>query len=283
MSQQTFYNTTDGTLILNTPSFTSNLIIKPPENKGALKLSASSRITDISVETSKSSTYKLNSVWISDLNIEVADTIQLPYGEEAYVRNIGTSKHARLIFGIPQGEKGDTGEVGNGIAYIELYNIEGLNKTYRVHYTNGNIWDYIVKDGKTPEWGEITGNILNQVDLKNALDAKANETEVVKSVQQKTPIDGNVDILPDVTGQRGKVLSTDGTNLEWIANQSTTYEYNQGVASDTWVITHNLNKHPSVTVVDSAENVVKGSIYYNSDNQLTITFNGGFKGKAYLN
>lgn len=67
-----------------------------------------------------------------------------------------------------------------------------------------------------------------------------------------------------------------------------TYTHNQSSTSDTWTITHNLNRFPSVTVVDSANTVVIGTIVYNSINQLTITFFAGgsavaFQGKAYLN
>ena len=67
-----------------------------------------------------------------------------------------------------------------------------------------------------------------------------------------------------------------------------TYTHNQSSTSDTWRITHNLNRFPSVTVVDSANTVVIGTIVYNSANQLTITFFAGgsavdFQGKAYLN
>jgi len=67
-----------------------------------------------------------------------------------------------------------------------------------------------------------------------------------------------------------------------------TFTHNQSTTSDTWVITHNLNRFPSVTVVDSANTIVQGTVVYNSNKQLTVTFfaNGSalaFQGKAYLN
>ena len=61
------------------------------------------------------------------------------------------------------------------------------------------------------------------------------------------------------------------------------FVYEQGEASDTWVIDHDLDKYPSVTVVDSANTVVVGHITYIDRNQLIVRFNGTFKGKAYLN
>ena len=61
------------------------------------------------------------------------------------------------------------------------------------------------------------------------------------------------------------------------------FKFSQRVASDTWQVKHNLNKYPSVTVVDSAENVVVGDIEYIDENNLVITFTGGFVGTAYMN
>jgi hypothetical protein len=59
--------------------------------------------------------------------------------------------------------------------------------------------------------------------------------------------------------------------------------FDQGETSDTWVITHNLNKYPSVTVVDSAGTQFIAQVEYNSRNQLTVYLNGATTGKAYLN
>lgn len=62
-----------------------------------------------------------------------------------------------------------------------------------------------------------------------------------------------------------------------------TFVFEQAAASDTWVVVHNLNKYPSVTVVDSAGTQFMVQVEYNSKNQLTIYINGATTGKAYLN
>jgi hypothetical protein len=76
-----------------------------------------------------------------------------------------------------------------------------------------------------------------------------------------------------------------GTEAEFVAAmmQDVTYSHNQQIASDTWTITHNLNKYPSVTIVDSSDNVVIGDINYVNQNQIIISFTEVFYGKAYLN
>lgn len=61
------------------------------------------------------------------------------------------------------------------------------------------------------------------------------------------------------------------------------YTHNQLIANATWTITHNLNKHPTVAVIDSANKVVIGDITYLSINSLRITFTSAFAGKAYCN
>jgi hypothetical protein len=62
-----------------------------------------------------------------------------------------------------------------------------------------------------------------------------------------------------------------------------TYVHTQGAPSSSWAVNHDMNKYPSVTVVDSSDNVVEGEVEYNSLNTLTINFSGGFSGKAYIN
>ena len=61
------------------------------------------------------------------------------------------------------------------------------------------------------------------------------------------------------------------------------YVYTQSTSSDTWEITHNLNKNPSISVVDSAGSLVVGNYEYVNADKVILHFNGAFSGKAYLN
>jgi len=62
-----------------------------------------------------------------------------------------------------------------------------------------------------------------------------------------------------------------------------TYVHDQQAASAKWVIRHELNMHPSVTIVDSAGSYVIGDVRYLDANTLEVTFSAPFAGKAYLN
>lgn len=59
--------------------------------------------------------------------------------------------------------------------------------------------------------------------------------------------------------------------------------YNKNVPSNEWIINHNLEKYPSVTVVDSANSIITGEVTYIDMNNLKITFQAAFSGRAYLN
>ena len=67
-------------------------------------------------------------------------------------------------------------------------------------------------------------------------------------------------------------------------NNSTTYTHIQSIPEAVWVINHTFTgKFPSATVVDSAGTVVIGDVAYVGANQVVLTFNAAFSGKAFLN
>lgn len=62
-----------------------------------------------------------------------------------------------------------------------------------------------------------------------------------------------------------------------------TFVYTQAVASAVWEVEHGLAKFPSVSVVSDDNIQVFGEVEYIDNNNLIITFNGAFSGKAYMN
>ena len=59
--------------------------------------------------------------------------------------------------------------------------------------------------------------------------------------------------------------------------------YEENTATNPWVITHNLSKFPSVTVVNRNGVEVQAKVTHDSNNQVTITFSVDTAGKAYFN
>ena len=61
------------------------------------------------------------------------------------------------------------------------------------------------------------------------------------------------------------------------------YVHNQNSASATWTVTHNLGKHPAVSVVLSTGKQGIAEIDHINNNSLTISLMSAESGKAYLN
>lgn len=101
-------------------------------------------------------------------------------------------------------------------------------------------------------------------------------------------IEGGGVSLQDVQDAiQSAALSTTDDLPEGIDNlyytpERVSYSHTQGVASSSWVIAHNLNFYPNVTVQDSGGSIVEGEITYTNSNSLTVTFQASFSGIAYL-
>lgn len=111
------------------------------------------------------------------------------------------------------------------------------------------------------------------------------EADFTENEQPDIQADFNINVAPSdyINEINGGALIDVQKDGKTVTLQSKTFIFEQGIASDTWVINHNLNKKPSITIVDSADNVVEGAEKYIDENTIEIYFNGAFKGKAYLN
>lgn len=95
--------------------------------------------------------------------------------------------------------------------------------------------------------------------------------------------------LDATTAPAGMTLQTTGTGYQFTSptgggtGGDLSYIHIQSTPAASWTITHGLGKHPSVTVVDSAQTEVIGDVTYIDANSLRVDFNGGFSGNAYLN
>lgn len=108
--------------------------------------------------------------------ITVGTTTTGSEGTNASVTNSGTASAAVLNFTIP---RGNTGAQGTSVTGVTLQSTVGLQKTYRMSFSDGNHFDYIVTDGAAgaTTWGGISGTLSNQTDLQNALDAKQDKID----------------------------------------------------------------------------------------------------------
>jgi hypothetical protein len=95
------------------------------------------------------------------------------------------------------------------------------------------------------------------------------------------PTTGNVELTASLsaTGTPDNTTFLRGDNV-WAKE---TFEFTQGTPSANWSIQHDMDKFPSVSVVNNNNVLMYGNITYVDKNNLTINFSAGFSGKAYLN
>lgn len=89
------------------------------------------------------------------------------------------------------------------------------------------------------------------------------------------------EVTSDETTDTLVLTRQDDTTVE--ASWVNRFVYEQAQPSATWNIVHDLNKYPSVTIVDSANSEVFGEVLYVSSNIITVSFSAAFSGRAYLN
>lgn len=94
-----------------------------------------------------------------------------------------------------------------------------------------------------------------------------------------------VEIKSGLTGPQGPQgeKGDKGDPGEDGAPGGSTYTHVQGTSSTSWLVEHNLNRHPSVTVVDSAGTVVLGTVTFVSNTTVRLDFSYPFSGTAYFN
>lgn len=128
-----------------------------------------------------------------------------------------------------------------------------------------------------------------------------NDVTIKSSVGTKdVKVKSSISNVPSATTERKGIIriatteevidGTDNTTaitpytLKNTVNTDKNFVFEQGIASDVWVIEHNLNKKATVTVVDTAdEEQVPDRKVYDGLNKVTLYFLAEFAGKAYLN
>jgi hypothetical protein len=129
------------------------------------------------------------------------------------------------------------------------------------------------------DWAKII-NTPDTIDGYGITDAYT-KTEVDDLIDT---VSGNEVVSMSITGAETKTLNLHQADGDTVSVSYTdTYTFTQPTPSATWVVTHNMNKFPSVSIVDSAGNIVEGDTIYNTLNSCTLNFQGSFSGKAYFN
>lgn len=112
---------------------------------------------------------------------------------------------------------------------------------------------------------------------------KTNQKQMVGDMGIVNATSNNYNDLANKPSINGVTLIGDKTSEELKITGDKTYIHTQALAASVWEVEHNLDKYPSVTVVDSGNSVVIGEVVYIDSNNIRITFTSAFSGKAYFN
>ena len=132
---------------------------------------------------------------------------------------------------------------------------------------------------------EVIFNNYTRISKHNQLlERDADDCHPIKAI---TGLEDNLNTLSrDITAEQTTRENEDiilQNQINAVSILANGYIHEQGIASSEWIVNHNLNKYPSVSVVDSAENEILAEVEYLSKNSVKITMKGASKGRAYLN
>lgn len=161
---------------------------------------------------------------------------------------------------------GVTGTSSNPVVNISTFKSSQLGNLIELSSLDGKLF---VKPITSPN------GTINILETSSALEIELGAS--IKSQIESALQPG--DNISELTNDVGYITVND---LPTIVNDKN-YIHNQVVASGTWQIQHNLDKFPSVSIVDSGDNLVVGEIKYIDLNNVLITFTSIFSGKAYFN
>lgn len=179
---------------------------------------------------------------------------------------------------------------GQIVQYPSSVSKNNLLKEFAGIYLEG----YIVGSSLLP----LSANTIT-IDLANAFNGSTSEIFHNGPIMPSyTPFSGSMDIVSEYGKYEPNLLNI--ITIKYVDNNSIKITYNrnitqedvtgdkhfvhvQGPPQTIWTVTHNLNKKPSLTVIDSSGNMVVGKLTYVNLNILTIQFVSPISGEAICN
>ena len=134
----------------------------------------------------------------------------------------------------------------------------------------------------TSEWYKRRwdlGDIVTVIDEDTGLTL----TERITEVEEAQDASGYESVPTMGVPESNSSGTSSGSSSGGSGGGDLTYTHTQLQPAEVWTIEHNLGKHPSVTVADSAGSVVMGDVEYLDRNTVQVTFMAAFAGTAHLN
>jgi hypothetical protein len=161
------------------------------------------------------------------------------------------------------------------ISFATNYQVNTLFSDISVIYihpvngTNVNIISFLEK--------VRDGGMLKLVNKNRVTDFGIYRVQEIDTIQN-----GVLELVVDLQLGNGYLNDDDYVGILANAPADKTHKTDE-LSGDVWQIQHNLGKFPSVSVVDTSNNIIYGEVNYNDENNITITFASLVTGRAYLN
>lgn len=179
----------------------------------------------------------------------------------------------------------------NEMQQIRSFESEILTNGPFIYGVDWDLGDIVTVQNK--KWGLTLDSRITEV--KEIYEASGFKIEVtfgntvptlidkLKKELNKPMVEKSTITITDIPTKTSQLENDAGFVTAAEVAEQNTYIHEQIFSSSEWYITHNLNKYPSVTIVDSAGTVVIGDIEYVSTSVVKVIFKSAFSGKAYLN
>jgi hypothetical protein len=183
----------------------------------------------------------------------------------------------------------------NGLPVLPLTGVGEANTASNIGPING-VGIFYQKTGENLEFRELTSGD-GIISLSIGADEEIVFTLIPSGISHSALGDLCYDDHPiyvPVNGSRGfinpvaGVTPTLGSHLatkQYVDSSGAdkTYIHTQASSITTWTVSHNLNKYPTVAVVDTSQNVVMADIHYVDANQLLVSLGSAGTGYVYCN
>ncbi len=165
-----------------------------------------------------------------------------------------------------------------GLHKIAQFRQDGLNHKYNVELGTQDIVYCNLPSGLRA--GNCYVSVLGYKQVSSGSITDPDDGEIIETYKTIVNAETNGYVLK--IAKSGFVKDFD-LDIELDQSPDKSYIHLQRVASSKWAIKHDLDKYPSVMVIDSAGTNIVGDVKYVDKNNLIIIFSSIMSGYAFLN